>query len=120
MNNQPIKLILNNQPIFPYSASQICLKVHGLEGTKEDKKSVIYNNSFESFKVFLQKARDYIRNYPEQTKLAIINAWDEQVAVLNRIWDGDMDTCLLYKKTKRNNPQKKIVVLLTEIFKNDS
>jgi hypothetical protein len=37
------------------------------------------NNSPESFAAYLQKARDYVRDHPEQSKLIVINAWNEWV-----------------------------------------
>jgi len=46
----------------------------------EGKESVVhYNNSPESFAAYLQKARDYVRNHPEQPRLIIVNAWNEWV-----------------------------------------
>jgi hypothetical protein len=38
-----------------------------------------YNNSPESFAAFLQKAKEYADNHPEQPKLITINAWNEWV-----------------------------------------
>ncbi|MDX9881457.1 MAG: glycoside hydrolase family 99-like domain-containing protein [Prolixibacteraceae bacterium] len=40
---------------------------------------VHYNNSPESFTAYLLKAKEYVDNRPEQTKLIIINAWNEWV-----------------------------------------
>lgn len=40
---------------------------------------VHYNNSPESFGAYLQKAKEYADNHPEQPKLIIINAWNEWV-----------------------------------------
>ncbi len=40
---------------------------------------VRYNNSPESFAAFLQKAKEYADNHPEQLKLITINAWNEWV-----------------------------------------
>lgn len=42
--------------------------------------SVVHiNNTPESFAAYLQKAKDYANKHPEQTKLIIINAWNEWV-----------------------------------------
>lgn len=47
---------------------------------QKGKESVVHiNNSPESFAAYFQKSRDYVRNHPEQTKLIIINAWNEWV-----------------------------------------
>ena len=47
---------------------------------KKGKESVVhYNNSPESFGAYLQKAREYVMNHPEQPKLITINAWNEWV-----------------------------------------
>jgi hypothetical protein len=64
-------------PFFP------CVSV-GWDDTprypKKVKKDVIHiNNSPESFASYLLKTRDFVRNHPEQTKLIIINAWNEWV-----------------------------------------
>ena len=40
---------------------------------------LFFNNSPESFAAYLQKAREYVRNHPNQPKLIIINAWNEWV-----------------------------------------
>jgi len=36
-------------------------------------------NTPESFAAYLQKTKDYADNHPDQTKLIIINAWNEWV-----------------------------------------
>jgi hypothetical protein len=64
-------------PFFP------CISV-GWDNTprypEKGKESVIHiNNSPESFAAYLQKTRNYVRNHPGQTKLIIINAWNEWV-----------------------------------------
>lgn len=44
----------------------------------ERKKNVVHiNNSPESFAAYLQKAKEYADSHPEQSKLIIINAWNE-------------------------------------------
>jgi len=47
---------------------------------KKGKESVVhFNNSPESFAAYLQKAKKYATDHPEQPKLIIINAWNEWV-----------------------------------------
>jgi hypothetical protein len=64
-------------PFFP------CISV-GWDNTPRypnlGKESVIHiNNSPESFAAYLQKTRDYVKRHPEQSKIIIINAWNEWV-----------------------------------------
>ena len=47
------------------------------ERGKED--VVHYHNTPESFGAFLQKAREYVKEHPDQTKLITINSWNEWV-----------------------------------------
>ena len=42
-------------------------------------KTVHYNNSPESFAAVLSKAKQYVDNHPQQTKLMTINAWNEWI-----------------------------------------
>ena len=42
-------------------------------------KVVHYHNTPQSFGAYLQKAKEYADNHPEQTKLIVINAWNEWV-----------------------------------------
>jgi hypothetical protein len=66
-----------NIPFFP------CVSI-GWDNTPryplKGKESVVhYNNSHESFGAYLQKAKEYADNHPEQPKLILINAWNEWV-----------------------------------------
>jgi hypothetical protein len=47
---------------------------------KKGKESVVHiNNTPESFAAYLQKTKEYVDNHPDQTKLIVINAWNEWV-----------------------------------------
>ena len=48
-----------------------------LHDIQKEVKNIHLNSTPESFGAYLQKTRDFIREHPEQTRLIIINAWNE-------------------------------------------